>query len=245
MLLIPAIDLKEGKCVRLRQGLMDDSTVFSDDPVAMAVHWREQGGRRLHIVDLDGAFAGKPQNADLIRAMVEAIAPIPVQVGGGIRTLETLEGYLNLGVAAGILGTAAIESQAFLAEAANAFPNQVLFGLDARDGQVATEGWDKTSGQTAIGLAQAAAELPLAGIVYTDIDRDGMLSGVNVAATLQLALKSGVKVIASGGVTELKDLTELKTAFADHAEHLIGAITGRAIYEGTLDLSAGQALLDA
>ena len=231
--------------MRLRQGRMDDSTVFSDDPVAMASHWKSLGGRRLHIVDLDGAFAGEPQNAALISAMVAAMGDVPVQVGGGIRNLETLESYLKLGVDACILGTAAIESPEFLAQAALAFPGQVIFGLDARSGRVATEGWDKTSEQTALSLAQAAAELPLAGIVYTDIDRDGMLTGVNVAATLDLAVQSGVPVIASGGVTQLDDLAALKEAFADHQQLLFGAITGRAIYEGTLDLSAGQALLDA
>ncbi|MEM9621860.1 MAG: 1-(5-phosphoribosyl)-5-[(5-phosphoribosylamino)methylideneamino]imidazole-4-carboxamide isomerase [Pseudomonadota bacterium] len=244
MLLIPAIDLKEGKCVRLRQGRMDDATVFSDDPVAMAVHWREQGGRRLHIVDLDGAFAGQPKNRELIHNMVQAMGDVPVQVGGGVRSLEIVEAYVEAGVAGVIVGTKAIEDPDFLAQAARQFPHQIIFGLDARNGLVATDGWDKTSTVTATELAQAAAELPLAGIVYTDIDRDGMMEGLNVPATFDLARDSGVPVIASGGVTTLDDLTELKAAFVDHPQLLIGAITGRAIYEGTLDVAAGQALFD-
>lgn len=244
MLLIPAIDLKEGKCVRLRQGRMDDATVFSDDPVAMAVHWREQGGRRLHIVDLDGAFAGTPKNQALIQSMVQAMGDVPVQVGGGVRSLETVAAYIEAGVSAVIVGTKAIEDPNFLAQAAQQFPQQIIFGLDARDGLVATDGWDKTSTVTATALAQAAAELPLGGIVYTDIDRDGMMNGLNVQATFALARDSGVPVIASGGVTSLDDLVQLKAAFAQQPELLMGAITGRAIYEGSLDVAAGQALLD-
>ena len=244
MLLIPAIDLKNGQCVRLRQGRMDDATVFSDDPVAMAEHWVSQGGRRLHIVDLDGAFAGEPRNAELIRRMVSAIHPLPVQVGGGIRNLQTVEQYLNLGLQAVIIGTAAVADPDFLTAAANAFPQQVILGLDARDGMVATEGWDHTSTTTAVSLAQQAASLPIFGIVYTDIERDGMLTGVNVESTLALAQASGVPVIASGGITTLDDVTALKTAFAACPELLLGAITGRAIYEDQLDLAAGQALLD-
>ena len=245
MLLIPAIDLKEGKCVRLRQGRMDDSTVFSDDPVAMARHWADQGCRRLHIVDLDAAFAGAPRNRDLIDRMVAAVADVPVQVGGGIRTREVIDAYLEAGVSGVIVGTKAIEDPAFLAETARAYPDQVFFGLDARGANVATQGWDKTSSLTALALAQAAAELPIAGVVYTDIDRDGMMSGLNVSATLALARDANVKVIASGGVTTVVDLEALKEGFAGHEDLLIGAITGRAIYEGRLDLAAGQALLDA
>ena len=244
MILIPAIDLKEGKCVRLRQGRMDDATVFSDDPVAMAAHWRDQGARRLHVVDLDGAFAGKPKNRDLVERMVEAMDNVPVQVGGGIRSMEIVDAYLGAGVDGVIVGTKAIDDPGFLSTAANAYPNQVLFGLDARDGKVATDGWDNTSSRTAAELASAAAELPLAGLVYTDIERDGMMSGLNVAATRALAESSGVAVIASGGVTSLADLEALKAAFSDRPELLLGAITGRAIYEGTLALPAGQALLD-
>lgn len=245
MLLIPAIDLKEGRCVRLRQGRMDDATVFSDDPVAMAQHWQAQGGRRLHIVDLDGAFAAEPRNKSLIESMIAAVAPMPVQIGGGIRDLATIEAYLSCGAHAVIVGTAAIEDPSFLKRAATQFPEQVILGLDARDGMVATEGWDKTSTQTAISLAQQAAELPIAGIVYTDIERDGMMSGVNAEATLALAQGANVGVIASGGISTLEDLSRLKAAFSASPHLLLGAITGRAIYEGTLDLALGQALLDA
>lgn len=242
---MPAIDLQEGRCVRLRQGRMDDATVFSDDPVAMALHWQSQGGRRLHIVDLDGAFAGEPKNRGLIEQMVAAVSTMPVQVGGGIRDLATIEAYLNCGVAAVIVGTAAVEDAEFLRSATQAFPHQVILGLDARSGMVATEGWDKTSSRSAVELAQQAAGLNLAGIVYTDIERDGMMSGLNIKATAALAVGSGIGVIASGGITSLDDLTALKLAFRDHPQLLIGAITGRAIYEGTLDVGQGQALLDA
>ncbi|MEM7101254.1 MAG: 1-(5-phosphoribosyl)-5-[(5-phosphoribosylamino)methylideneamino]imidazole-4-carboxamide isomerase [Pseudomonadota bacterium] len=244
MLLIPAIDLKEGKCVRLRQGRMDDATVFSDDPIAMATHWKGQGARRLHIVDLDGAFAGLPKNRDLIEKMVQAMGDIPVQVGGGIRSLEIAGAYLNAGVNTVIVGTKAIEDPDFLAEVAQRHPQQVLLGLDARDGMVATDGWDNTSTLSALEIATAAAALPIAGVVYTDISRDGMMSGLNVAATHALATQSGVPVIASGGVTKLSDLDTLKAAFSATPELLMGAITGRAIYEGTLDVQQGQALLD-
>ncbi|NKC00675.1 MAG: 1-(5-phosphoribosyl)-5-[(5-phosphoribosylamino)methylideneamino]imidazole-4-carboxamide isomerase [Pseudomonadales bacterium] len=245
MLLIPAIDLKEGQCVRLRQGRMDDATVFSKDPVAMAAHWRDQGARRLHIVDLDGAFAGQPKNRDLIEQMVAVMGSIPVQVGGGIRTRETIAAYLDAGVSAAIIGTKAVEDPEFLRQVASSFPKQIILGLDARAGKVATEGWDETSTVEAVDLAIAAKALALAGIVYTDIDRDGMMTGLNVTATAELARRSEVPVIASGGVTTLEDLATLKDAFADIPELLFGAITGRAIYEGSLDVTAGQALLDA
>ena len=244
MLLIPAIDLKEGKCVRLRQGRMEDATVFSDDPVAMARHWLDQGCRRLHIVDLDGAFAGEPRNRDLIHKMVVAMGDVPVQVGGGIRTREVIDAYVQAGVSGVIVGTKAIEDPEFLAQMAEAYPQKVWFGLDARDGKVATDGWDKTSSLSATDLALASAALPLAGVVYTDIDRDGMMNGLNVESTLALAVESGLSVVASGGVTTLEDLSTLKAAFQGHESLLFGAITGRAIYEGSLDVAAGQALLD-
>lgn len=230
--------------MRLRQGRMDDATVFSDDPIAMATHWKGQGARRLHIVDLDGAFAGLPKNRDLIEKMVQAMGDIPVQVGGGIRSLEIAGAYLNAGVNTVIVGTKAIEDPDFLAEVAQRHPQQVLLGLDARDGMVATDGWDNTSTLSALEIATAAAALPIAGVVYTDISRDGMMSGLNVAATHALATQSGVPVIASGGVTKLSDLDTLKAAFSATPELLMGAITGRAIYEGTLDVQQGQALLD-
>jgi phosphoribosylformimino-5-aminoimidazole carboxamide ribotide isomerase len=224
---------------------MDDSTVFSKDPVAMALHWKSQGARRLHIVDLDGAFAGVPRNGELIRDMVSAMGNVPVQVGGGIRTQQIIDAYLEAGVQGLILGTKAVEEPTFLQNMARQYPGKIILGLDARGGVVATEGWDKDAGITALEFVQGLAELPLAGIVYTDIDRDGMMQGLNVEATLALAKAAGLPVIASGGVTELTDLAALKAAFADSPELLFGAITGRAIYEGTLDVGQGQALLDA
>ena len=231
--------------MRLRQGRMDDSTVFSKDPVAMALHWKSQGARRLHIVDLDGAFAGVPRNGELIRDMVSAMGDVPVQVGGGIRTQQIIDAYLEAGVQGLILGTKAVEEPAFLQNMARQYPGKIILGLDARGGVVATEGWDKDEGITALEFVQGLAQFPLAGIVYTDIDRDGMMQGLNVEATLALAKAAGLPVIASGGVTELTDLAALKAAFADSPELLFGAITGRAIYEGTLDVGQGQALLDA
>lgn len=231
--------------MRLRQGRMDDSTVFSKDPVAMALHWKSQGARRLHIVDLDGAFAGVPRNGELIRDMVSAMGDVPVQVGGGIRTQQIIDAYVEAGVQGLILGTKAVEEPAFLQNMARQYPGKIILGLDARGGVVATEGWDKDAGITALEFVQGLAQLPLAGIVYTDIDRDGMMQGLNVEATLALAKAAGLPVIASGGVTELTDLAALKAAFADSPELLFGAITGRAIYEGTLDVGQGQALLDA
>lgn len=244
MLLIPAIDLKDGQCVRLRQGRMDDSTVFSSDPVAMAAHWKDQGARRLHIVDLDGAFAGVPRNGDLIREMVAVMGDVPVQVGGGIRTEAIIEAYLDAGVQGLILGTKAVNEPDFLRAMARAYAGKILLGLDARGGVVATEGWDKETGIQALDFVRDITELPLAGIVYTDIDRDGMMQGLNVASTVALAKAAQLPVVASGGVTELADLQALKDAFVEDTALLLGAITGRAIYEGTLDVAAGQALLD-
>ncbi len=244
MLLIPGIDLKDGRCVRLKQGRMSDVTVFSEDPVAVARHWAESGCRRLHLVDLDGAFAGEPRNRDLIAAITAAVPEVPVQVGGGIRSREVLEAYLDAGVAQAIVGTRAIEEPAFLEEVAAAHPQRVILGLDARAGQLATAGWDETSSRTAVEFARWASALPIAAIVYTDIDRDGMLTGVNVEATVTLAEAAGVPVIASGGVAGLDDLQALSEAFAGSSGRLLGAITGRAIYAGTLDFRAGQALLD-
>ena len=244
MLLIPAIDLKEGKCVRLKQGRMSDATVFSDDPVAMARHWAAQGCRRLHLVDLDGAFAGEPRNRELIARMTAAVPGVPVQVGGGIRSEAIIEGYLEAGVAQVIVGTRAIEEPAFLERICLQFPGCIILGLDARAGQLATAGWDATSDRSAVEFARWAGGLGVFAIVYTDIDRDGMLTGVNVPATLALAGAAQVPVIASGGVATLDDVLALKAAFAGQRPLLMGAITGRAIYAGTLDLRAGQALFD-
>jgi len=243
--LIPAIDLKDGKCVRLKQGRMADVTVFSDDPVAMARHWADLGCRRLHLVDLDGAFAGAPRNRALVERMTAAVAGVPVQVGGGIRSEATIEAYLAAGVAQVIVGTRAIEEPAFLERICGLFPGRIILGLDARAGQLATAGWDDTSERSALEFARWAGGLGVFAIVYTDIDRDGMLSGVNVPATLALAEAAGVPVIASGGVATLDDVRALKAASEQGGASLLGAITGRAIYEGTLDFPAGQALFDA
>ncbi|MGD8418424.1 MAG: 1-(5-phosphoribosyl)-5-[(5-phosphoribosylamino)methylideneamino]imidazole-4-carboxamide isomerase [Pseudomonadales bacterium] len=244
MLLIPAIDLKDGKCVRLKQGRMADVTVFSDDPVAMARHWADQGCRRLHLVDLDGAFAGAPRNRPVIEAITAAMGDVPVQVGGGIRDRDTIAAYLDAGVQQTIIGTRAVEDPEFLAAAAEAFPGRLILGLDARDGLLAVAGWDETSSIEAGAFARDCAALPLAGIVYTDIARDGMLTGVNVAATVALAEATALPVIASGGVSSLDDIAALKAAFRSASGTLMGAITGRAIYSGTLDFRAGQALFD-
>ena len=244
MLLIPAIDLKEGRCVRLQQGRMQTVTVFSDDPVAMAERWADAGCRRLHVVDLDGAFAGEPINRELVARMVSRVAGVPVQIGGGIRSIETAGAYFDAGVEAVIVATKAVQDPDFLPTMADAFPGRVIFGLDARGGKAATEGWDVTSGQSARQLAARAGAFDLAGIVYTDIDRDGMLTGLNIEATLALASATRLPVTASGGVNELDDLARLKAADDRAGGRLLGAITGRAIYAGTLDFSAGQALLD-
>jgi phosphoribosylformimino-5-aminoimidazole carboxamide ribotide isomerase len=244
MLLIPAIDLKDGKCVRLKQGRMSDVTVFSDDPVAMARHWADQGCRRLHLVDLDGAFAGEPRNRGIIAAITRELSGVPVQVGGGIRSEAVIEGYLEAGIAQVIVGTRAIEEPEFLERIARDYPQRVILGLDARDGRLATAGWDETSTRTAVDFARWAGGLDIAAIVYTDIDRDGMLTGVNAAATVALAEAAGVPVIASGGVSDLQDLEALVAAFAASSGRLLGAITGRAIYAGSLNFRAGQALLD-
>ncbi len=244
MLLIPAIDMKDGQCVRLRQGRMDDATVFSDDPLAMAAHWAEQGCRRLHLVDLDGAFAGEPRNGALVASIARELGEIPVQIGGGIRSLDIIARYLDAGVAQVILGTRAVREPDFLGSAAERHPGRIILGLDARNGMLATDGWDATTQISAVGFAQRAAGLQLAAIVYTDIDRDGMLEGLNLAATVALAEAVATPVIASGGISCLDDLAALKTAFAQSSGKLMGAITGRAIYAGTLDFQAGQALLD-
>jgi len=241
MLIIPAIDLKDGQCVRLRQGLMEDSTVFSDDPVAMARRWVEAGCRRLHLVDLNGAFAGEPVNGAVVEAITAAWPELPVQIGGGIRSLETIEHYVRAGVSYVIIGTKAVKEPAFVAEACAAFPGRVIVGLDARDGLVATDGWAEVSDIRAADLARRFESDGVAAIVYTDIARDGMMQGVNVAATVAMAQASSIPVIASGGITNLDDIRALQ---AEAHEGIIGAITGRAIYEGTLDVAEAQRLCD-
>jgi phosphoribosylformimino-5-aminoimidazole carboxamide ribotide isomerase len=242
MLIIPAIDLKDGHCVRLKQGLMEESTVFSEDPGAMARTWVEQGARRLHLVDLNGAFAGKPVNEAAIKAIVDAVGgEIPIQLGGGIRDLDTIERYLDDGISYVIIGTAAVKNPGFLHEACDAFPGHIIVGLDAKDGKVAVDGWSKLTGHDVVDLARRFEGYGVEAVVYTDIGRDGMLNGVNIDATVALAKNLLIPVIASGGITNLEDVKRL---CAVEDEGIMGAITGRAIYEGTLDFAKAQDLAD-
>jgi phosphoribosylformimino-5-aminoimidazole carboxamide ribotide isomerase len=242
MLIIPAIDLKDGHCVRLKQGSMADATLFSEDPGAMARHWVSKGARRLHLVDLNGAFAGKPKNEDAVKAVVKAIGgDIPVQLGGGIRDLDTVERYLDDGISYIILGTAAVKTPGFLHDACYAFPGHIMVGLDAKDGKIAVDGWSKVTGHDVLDLAKKFQDLGVEAIIYTDIGRDGMMSGVNVKATVDLARELSVPVIASGGIADLKDIKALCDA---EGEGILGAITGRAIYEGTLDFAEAQKFAD-
>ncbi|MBA3980516.1 MAG: 1-(5-phosphoribosyl)-5-[(5-phosphoribosylamino)methylideneamino]imidazole-4-carboxamide isomerase [Alcanivorax sp.] len=241
MQLIPAIDLKDGKCVRLRQGRMEDDTVFSDDPVAMAAHWVERGARRLHLVDLNGAFAGEPVNGDIVKAIAAAFPTLPIQIGGGIRTPEIIEAYLAAGVQWLIIGTKAVREPDFVTDMCKRFPGHIIVGLDAKDGMVATDGWANVTDIDVTALAQRFQDDGVSSIVYTDISRDGMLQGVNVEATARLADAIRIPVIASGGITNLDDIRAL---CAEAHRGIEGAITGRAIYEGTLDFAAGQALSD-
>lgn len=245
MLVIPAIDLKDGQCVRLRQGRMEDSTVFSDDPVKTAGHWRAQGARRLHLVDLNGAFAGEPVNGAIVEAIAKAYPDLPLQIGGGIRDLKTIEHYLKAGVSYVIIGTQAVRHPPFVAEACNAFPGKIIVGLDAKDGWVATDGWVEVSTVNVVDLARQFADNGVEAIIYTDIARDGMMQGINLEATLRLARASSIPVIASGGVSRMEDILELhKLARTDTGAGIMGAITGRAIYEGALDLAAAQQYCD-
>lgn len=242
MLLIPAIDLKDGKCVRLRQGRMEDNTVFSEDPVAVAGRWVAAGARRLHLVDLDGAFAGKPRNAKTIHAIRAAYPDVEIQVGGGIRDEETIQGYLNAGVDFVIIGTKAVSAPYFVSDVTAEFPNHIIIGLDARDGKVAIDGWSKLSHHDVIDLAQKFEEDGVEAIIYTDISRDGMMEGVNIEATARLARAIHIPVIASGGIATIDDIKALGGIAGDG---VIGAITGRAIYEGTLDFAAGLKLAES
>ncbi|CBV43898.1 1-(5-phosphoribosyl)-5-[(5-phosphoribosylamino)methylideneamino]imidazole-4-carboxamide isomerase [Halomonas elongata] len=241
MLVIPAIDLKDGKCVRLKQGRMDDATTYGDDPVAMAARWVEAGARRLHLVDLNGAFEGRPINGEAVTAIARAYPELPIQIGGGIRSASTIEHYLDAGVSQVIIGTKAVKEPDFVTEMCRAFPDHVIVGLDARDGFVATDGWAEVSTIKATELAKRFADDGVSAIVYTDIARDGMMGGVNVEATAELARQGGLPVIASGGVTNLDDLRSLVEA---GEPGILGAITGRAIYEGSLDVAEGQRLCD-
>jgi phosphoribosylformimino-5-aminoimidazole carboxamide ribotide isomerase len=239
MLVIPAIDLKDGKCVRLRQGRMDDATIFDDDPVAVASRWVEAGARRLHLVDLDGAFAGQPRNAGVIQAIAAAHPDVPIQVGGGIRDEDTVQTYLDAGVQFVIIGTKAVSAPHFVNDLCLEFPNHIIVGLDAKDGKVAIDGWSKLSHHDVIDLAQHFEHDGVAAIVYTDISRDGMMGGVNVEATVALAAAVHIPVIASGGVTSIEDIRALCDT---DEEGLQGVIVGRALYEGSIDLAAAQAL---
>lgn len=241
MLLIPAIDLKQGKCVRLRQGRMEDETVFSDDPVAVAERWIEAGARRLHIVDLDGAFAGKPVNAGVIKNIAETFPDLPIQVGGGIRDEDTIQTYLEAGVQYVIIGTKAINAPHFVADVCLEFPKHIIVGLDAKDGKVAIDGWSKLSHHDVIDIAKHFEQDGVEAIVFTDISRDGMMKGLNLEATVKLAQAITIPVIASGGITTIEDVREVCKYEEDG---IIGAITGRAIYEGTLDFAEGQKLAD-
>lgn len=241
MLIIPAIDLKDGACVRLRQGLMDDSTVYGDDPVQMASRWVDAGCRRLHLVDLNGAFDGKPINGEAVTSIAKAYPDLPIQIGGGIRNLDTIEHYINAGVNYLIIGTKAVKEPEFVTEACKAFPGHIIVGLDAKDGLVATDGWAEVSDIKATELAKRFEQDGVESIVYTDISRDGMMQGVNVEQTVAMAQASSIQVIASGGVTNMDDIKALQ---AVAGAGILGAITGRAIYEGTLDVAVAQTFCD-
>lgn len=243
MLIIPAIDLKDGQCVRLKQGLMEDATVFNNSPAAQAKVWLDQGARRLHLVDLNGAFAGKPVNDGAVRSILEVVdGQIPVQLGGGIRDLDTIERYLDLGISYVIIGTAAVKTPGFLQDACTAFPGHIIVGLDAKDGKVAVDGWSKITGHDVIDLAQKFENYGVEAVIYTDIGRDGMLTGINVEATQKLAQALKIPVIASGGLTNMGDITSL---CAVEEDGVTGVIAGRAIYDGSLDLGEAQTEADS
>jgi phosphoribosylformimino-5-aminoimidazole carboxamide ribotide isomerase len=242
MLLIPAIDLKDGHCVRLEQGDMQSATSFSDDPAAMARRWVEAGARRLHLVDLNGAFTGKPVNEVAVKAIVREIGgEIPIQLGGGIRDLDTIERYLDDGLSYIIIGTAAVKSPGFLKDACTAFGGHILVGLDAREGKVATDGWSKLTGHEVIDLARKFEGYGVEGVIYTDIGRDGMLTGINVEATVKLAQALTMPVFASGGLSSIQDIEKL--CAVEH-EGIDGVICGRSIYTGALDFAVAQARAD-
>jgi phosphoribosylformimino-5-aminoimidazole carboxamide ribotide isomerase len=250
MLLIPAIDLKDGHCVRLKQGNMDQATVFSEDPAAMARHWLAQGARRLHLVDLNGAFAGRPKNEPAVKSIIKAVREfaidndtdeVPIQLGGGIRDLDTIERLLDGGLSYIIIGTAAVKNPGFLHDACSAFPGQIIVGLDARDGKVATDGWSKLSGHGVIDLARKFEDYGCEAVIYTDIGRDGMMGGVNIEATVKLARSVTIPIIASGGVHSIKDVEALCEV---QDEGIEGVICGRSIYEGTLNLREAQERAD-
>jgi phosphoribosylformimino-5-aminoimidazole carboxamide ribotide isomerase len=241
MLIIPAIDLKDGQCVRLRQGVMEDTTVFSDDPLEMATKWVGEGARRLHLVDLNGAFEGKPVNAECVNEITKTFPNLPVQIGGGIRDLKIANTYIEAGVSFLIIGTMAVTHPEFISELCREFPGRIIVGLDANNGLVATDGWAKQTDITVVELSKKYVQDGVSSIVYTDIARDGMMQGVNVKATADLAKETTIPIIASGGITNLDDIA----ALLKNAHHgIIGAITGRAIYEGMLDFNDAQTMSD-
>ena len=238
MLLIPAIDLKDGHCVRLKQGDMNQSTTFSEDPFVMARNWVDKGARRLHLVDLNGAFAGHPKNEQAIRRILKEVgSEVDVQLGGGIRDLDTIERYLDAGLRYVIIGTAAVKNPGFLQDACTAFGGHIIVGLDARDGKIATDGWSKLTRHDVVDLAKKFEDYGVESIIYTDIGRDGMLSGINIESTVRLAQALSIPVIASGGLSNMADIEALCAAEGDGVE---GVICGRAIYSGDLDFEAAQ-----
>jgi phosphoribosylformimino-5-aminoimidazole carboxamide ribotide isomerase len=245
MLIIPAIDLKDGECVRLKQGRMEDATTFSSDPVAVAKRWVDAGARRLHLVDLNGAFEGRPINGEIVRAIAKAYPKLPIQIGGGIRSLDTIEEYISSGVCYVIIGTQAIKNPDFVREACAQFEGQIMVGLDAKEGWVATDGWAEVSSINVLDVARELAPVGVSAFVYTDIARDGMMQGVNIEATVRLAKATEIPVIASGGITNLEDIKALASvARTEQGGGINGAITGRAIYEGTLDVKEAQKYCD-
>ena len=242
MIIIPAIDLKDGQCVRLRQGLMEDVTVFSDSPIEMAAQWVEQGARRLHLVDLNGASEGKPINAKSVTEITQAFPDLPVQIGGGIRSMQIANTYIEAGISYLIIGTMAVTNPEFISELCRQFPDKVIVGLDANDGLVATKGWVQQTDLNVVDLSKKFEQDGVSSIVYTDIARDGMMQGVNVEATVHLAKQTSIPIIASGGITNMEDISGL---LVEAHSGIMGAITGRAIYEGTLDFKQAQQLCDA
>jgi len=241
MLIIPAIDLKDGQCVRLRQGVMEDTTVFSDDPLEMATKWVGEGARRLHLVDLNGAFEGKPVNAECVNEITKTFPDLPVQIGGGIRDIKIANTYIEAGISYLIIGTMAVTHPEFISELCREFPGRIIVGLDANNGLVATDGWAKQTDINVVELSKKYEQDGVSSIVYTDIARDGMMQGVNVKATADLAKETTIPIIASGGITNLDDIA----ALLKNAHHgIIGAITGRAIYEGMLDFNDAQTMSD-
>lgn len=242
MLLIPAIDLKDGQCVRLRQGRMEDTTVFAKDPAEMAQRWVNEGARRLHLVDLNGAFEGKPVNGEVVRSIAARFPDLPVQIGGGIRDAATVAAYLDAGVQYCIIGTKAVQEPQFVIDLCKQFPGHIIVGIDAKNGMVATDGWAEVSSVSAVDLARQFEQAGVSAIVYTDISRDGMMKGVNVEETAHLAESIAIPVVASGGITNMDDI---KALCAVEDKGIMGAILGRSIYEGAIDLGVAQQYVDS